>query len=475
MNVKLPDTSSHQHAWYFLSLAFLLVWGCEGPVEPIRQNPRDPDYFLGQNVPSPATEFRYENTVTADITFFWEDNSSFEEGFVIEQAVNLDSVFSDIDEVAANATVYQESNLSVSLDTMLYRVRSFLDGRRSRASDTLFLHIPLQSIEGEYTLRAVHPTEKKVLLNSFFEIGSGTQLLLWQPDQTPSLVTLSEDRTVRQAVFDDRSGLLAFLASSTVTLLDLDATGAIRSSFDLPSSFGTDGIRIFSQYQRVLAFSENQLDIWDTGTGNQLVAWEDFDDTDLIVVDAIYDNAGRLWTLSKPGPNAITTNYLLNEWSIQNDSLIAQQQLELNGSRGSVSSGGLFSPGGLRVATFPKSMGVQEVCIWDVATGAQEKCLSTGPEPVLISSVKFNTDASRIFVAFEEGRNVFATSYVQDIATEQIVKRLRTSNQLSTNFRYFTASRRIIGPSGGIDANLIGILDLENGWQQLYARDSVNP
>ncbi|MEM8488730.1 MAG: hypothetical protein AAF564_24500, partial [Bacteroidota bacterium] len=258
MKIDLSHTHFGNTTAYYFMLACFLWLGCEGPVEPIRQNPRDPDYFLGQNIPSPATEFRYESSTPGRVTFFWEDNSSFEEGFVIERGVNLDSVFTDFDTVDPNTMVYEDNDIAVSLDTLLYRVKSHYAGRRSIASDTLFLAYPFNQISGNYTVRALHPTQRRVLLND------GLRLVMWQPGVIPNFYTVDERRFIREAAFDSESNLVVIcdcqgFAAGMLTVMELAPSGTPSTVWETDSPIRSGNIKLFSQVQRIVVYDNENL------------------------------------------------------------------------------------------------------------------------------------------------------------------------------------------------------------------------
>ncbi len=419
-----PIHFSRTTGFYLLLICFFCL-GCEGPVEPIRQNSRDPNYFLGQNIPSPATEFRYESSMPGRVTFFWKDNSSFEEGFVIERGVNLDSVFTDFDTVAPNTMVYEDNRITVSLDTLLYRVRSHYESRRSFSSDTLFFAYPFDLIGGNYTLIGMHPTQKRALIND------GLRLLMWQPGMVPNFYTVDESRFRPRAVFDAASNLVVICdcQGGMLSLMDLAPSGNMNTLWEIPSPIRTGHIKIFSQAQRIVVHNNDNLLIWSTNSPDRLASKFDLDAN--ILTDVTYDNAGRLWTVQRPDAASSSENFQLHEWVIQGDTLAPVRQFDLNPSPGIAGSIASFSAAGQRLATYSTSTGVQEVCIWDVGTGSLIKCISTGPEPVEILGVQMDIAAARIAMILRFGEQGPVTARIQDIASEQVVIQVNASTAIS--------------------------------------------
>ncbi|WKV13344.1 FG-GAP-like repeat-containing protein [Marivirga harenae] len=76
------------------------------------------------------------NYSSQDSTFSWEDKSSFEHGYVIQQSIDSSKNFISFDSIAANSTNYQ---IKSSLNEGLYnfRIHAFNQYGRSNLSDTL--------------------------------------------------------------------------------------------------------------------------------------------------------------------------------------------------------------------------------------------------------------------------------------------------------------------------------------------------
>ena len=453
-NMATPCPTHGRHTGWFLLVLAMAWMGCEGPVEPIRQNPRDPDYFLGQNIPSPATQFRYESSSPGRVTFFWEDNSSFEEGFVIERAVNLDSIFTDFDAVPPNTMVYEDNRIAVTLDTLLYRVRSHYQDRRSIASDTLFFAYPFDATAGINTLRAIHPTQKRALLNS------GRSLLVWQPDEIPGIYVVDDARSVRSAAFDAQGDLAVLcdclgFAAGTLTVITLPTSGAPGSSFDISAPDRMDEVRINARAQRMVAFAGEYLYIWRTDSPALLASKTDFEADALI--DVVFDDDRRLWTVQRAGDPV--ANYVLNEWSVQGDSLVALQQFDLRPPAGATASGASFALSGQRLVTYPETTGIQETCVWEVRTGMLAKCITSRDEQVEILDAQLDLSATRISTRLRFGQTGPVTARIQDIETERILVQVDAPAEIAGDLDFAVLQ----------DLGTTAFFDLRQQWASLYS------
>ncbi|MEM8487954.1 MAG: hypothetical protein AAF564_20555, partial [Bacteroidota bacterium] len=196
---------------------------------------------------------------------------------------------------------------------------------------------------------------------------------------------------------------------------------------------------------------------WQTDSVDPLASKQDFEDNTL--VDATYDLAGKLWTVQRPTSSSTSANFQLHEWVIQGDSLAPIRQFDLNPSPDISTSGASFSMSGQRLATYPTSMGVHEVCIWDVSTGTLVKCISTGPEPAEILGVQLDIAANRIATILRFDAQGALIARIQDIASEQVIIQVDAPTAISGDLQHAMLT----------DFGQTSIFDLGEQWQSLYA------
>jgi hypothetical protein len=104
----------------FLLLSVLILNGCKEAVAPDFNNVNDPNavLFQGEAPSNLKITILSQNTIKLE----WQNNSDYENGYIIERALNNNKNFIKIGEVGHNVTSFIDSN-AVTSNSYIYRVR----------------------------------------------------------------------------------------------------------------------------------------------------------------------------------------------------------------------------------------------------------------------------------------------------------------------------------------------------------------
>ncbi len=197
--------------------SILIIFSCERPTAPVHYNPYDPNYEFGDPIPSPATNLIISHVSSQGVKVKWQDNSTVEEGFIVERAVD-NGGFVVIDTVGPNVTSFNDSRLDTTL-TYQYRVHAYTGNKTSSFSERRGINHELVS----EAIVALTEHSKEVISVAFspdgqFFTSSGVDEIIntWEVelllgmDLLDPFLTLSEDvGSVNSIVFGPDGEMLA--------------------------------------------------------------------------------------------------------------------------------------------------------------------------------------------------------------------------------------------------------------------------
>ncbi|MBI3004840.1 MAG: hypothetical protein HYY49_05425 [Ignavibacteriales bacterium] len=163
---------------YIVPLMFsLCISSCESPVEFSRTNVLDPQNEL--YVPPPPSGISLTSTKNVAI-LTWRDSSVYEDGYIVEKAIDDSTTFKILAVLPPNSTTYSDSSGDISLNTW-YRVGSYKQKTDKR---DLILTQPVKLSLGNVTSLFSAPTEAGDILitwneNSSFESGFVVEVAVW--------------------------------------------------------------------------------------------------------------------------------------------------------------------------------------------------------------------------------------------------------------------------------------------------------
>lgn len=458
------DLSIAKIDFQLLLYTTLLVCGltsCEGPVEPERFNPHDPNYVIGTPLPSAPTGLTFESGNPGSISFSWEDNSSFEDRVIIERASGSDSLFSTRSTLDADAESFTDDLLLIDTKHLLYRVFAENQERQGDLSDTLAVGFPFRAIYIENRNSfpyAIHPEGKSVL------ILDNKQLYLWHTEAISSLVPLTAISSILRATYSKDGLWLAIARNSqpdnTIIIFKLNEEGAIISRLDIKTPFIPFSLRLYPEQNRLLGVRANShaVYVWDILTGELITTKNGVNISGTELIDAVLDPSGQMLTLEQARTDP-SSNHTIVEWVISDIGLRIRSRTPLDFRDSYAIRIGHFSHHGERVYIYRNdNVDYQKACIWSVATGTLEQCIDETPEArTQRDKIRFSDDAKFILIPSNsnplfENRSI---SQIYDLETGKPLSQTISNVTTSTNLRF--AAKYV--------SNSIVLFDLNDRWE----------
>lgn len=205
----------------FIALASFVQPGCNDISTTILENPNDPESYLFQgNHPSIAS---FTSLSANSIKFKWDDNSNFENSYVIQRSTN-GGKFDEIATLPANSLEYTDTTLN-KINTYSYRIRCISSKSNSAFSDILKI---------EYD-----PYSSK---QSFSRIS--TKILCFSPDDKYKAASSSNGNIIIYNTSDNS-------IKSTLKVTSTEAAFTMDSNFLI-----------------VVNNQNSNFEVWDIGNGN---------------------------------------------------------------------------------------------------------------------------------------------------------------------------------------------------------------
>ncbi|MCC6255363.1 MAG: hypothetical protein IT276_10645 [Ignavibacteriaceae bacterium] len=319
-----------------------------------------------------------EPVSSSSVKLIWNDNSTIETGYIIEQQVNS-GIFSPIANTVANETSYVAINLDI-LNEYSFRVNAV---RNNYSSD----YTPEVSIRFDYEL-----TSLRILTGHSYYIWS----IVFSPDDN-YIVSASADQTVKLwetstgSLIRTLSGYIGdvwtvafspdgnYIASGsydkTVKLWETSTGSLIRTLSGHSSSvysvaFSPDGNYIVS------GSTDQTIKLWETSTGSLIRTFSGHADGVLsisispagnYIVSGSQDNTVKLWETATGSLIRTFSGHINEVWSVS------------------------FSPDGNYICSGSDD---QTVKLWETATGSLIRTLSGHMNKV--RSVAFSPDGNYI-------------------------------------------------------------------------------
>ena len=101
------------------------------PIDPI--DPIDPDIILPLLKPAAPSELEADAVSSSEIELNWTDNAANEEGFILERSMTQSSGYTEIDDLDADTTSYEDEDVEESI-TYFYRIKAYNDNGDSAYS-----------------------------------------------------------------------------------------------------------------------------------------------------------------------------------------------------------------------------------------------------------------------------------------------------------------------------------------------------